>query len=388
MLGGRVGDIIGRKRGASGRIDRIRCRVCARRRGAHRPVALRRRALQGAFAALLAPAALSLISVAFTDPRERAKAFGVYGAIQGACGAVAVAVAAIPSVHDSLARGEWHYDIPGAVLVTSGVAGLVSACTKAAEPGSGWTSIPTVSFPGAAVVLLIAFVAVENRVAHPLLPLRIVRDRNSGGALITMVLIAGGMFGMLLIVTYYLQINLGYSPLSSGLAFLPFSIGIIVSAFLASTLMPRTCAETAHDRRHGDWHRRTAVVRHPRHVIHVQLDGHAIADPGQPRTRSGVRPAGQFRARRCRTLRCRGRQAILNATNQLGAAVVTALINTVYAAAVNSLHSAPITGSPLASMPSVYGYRPSLIVAGALLAAGAIVVSTVVRSTNKDAPPM
>ncbi len=221
------------------------------------------RALQGAFAALLAPAALSLISVTFTDSKERAKAFGVFGAISGggaAIGLVAggilteffswhwtllvnvpiaiIAIAlAIPFVHESRATGDTKYDIPGAIFATAGLVSLVYGITQANT--EGWNGTSTLTFMGLGLVLLAIFLFVESRTSHPLLPLRILLNRNRGGAYLAAFFVGVGLFAMFLFLTYFFQAVLGYTPLQSGLLFLPFSAGVIVSAGMASQLLPR-----------------------------------------------------------------------------------------------------------------------------------------------------
>ena len=221
------------------------------------------RALQGVFAALLAPAALSLISVTFTESKERARAFGVFGAISGggaAIGLVAggllteyaswhwtllvntpVAVIAvllaIPFVRESRATGNTSYDIPGAITATLGLVSVVYGITKAGAEGWGATS--TLSFLAIGVALLIVFIVIESKTSHPLLPLRILTNRNRGGAYLASFFIGVGLFAMFLFLTFFFQGVLGYSPLKSGLLFLPFSAGVVVSAGIASQLMPR-----------------------------------------------------------------------------------------------------------------------------------------------------
>jgi EmrB/QacA subfamily drug resistance transporter len=221
------------------------------------------RALQGVFAALLAPAALSLLSVTFTDSKERAKAFGVFGAISGggaAIGLVAggilteyfswhwtllvnvpiaiVAIAlAVPFVRESRATGDTKYDVPGAILATLGLVSLVYGITQAESVG--WNGTTTLSFIGIGLVLLAAFLIVETKTSHPLLPLRILANRNRGGAYLASFFVGIGLFAMFLFLTYFFQAVLGYTPLQSGLLFLPFSAGVIVSAGLASQLLPR-----------------------------------------------------------------------------------------------------------------------------------------------------
>jgi EmrB/QacA subfamily drug resistance transporter len=221
------------------------------------------RALQGVFAALLAPAALSLISVTFTDSKERAKAFGVFGAISGggaAIGLVAggilteffswhwtllvnvpiaiIAVAlAVPFVKESRATGDTKYDVPGAILATVGLVSLVYGITQAESVG--WNGTTTLSFMGLGLLLLAIFLIVESKTSHPLLPLRILANRNRGGAYLASFFVGIGLFAMFLFLTYFFQAVLGYTPLQSGLLFLPFSAGVIVSAGLASQLLPR-----------------------------------------------------------------------------------------------------------------------------------------------------
>jgi len=265
LLGGRIADYAGRKRvfvigllGFAG----------ASALGGFAPdqaLLFTARALQGAFGAILAPAALSLISVTFVDSKERAKAFGVYGALSGAGAAIGliagglltqyaswrwcffvnipmalIAVGlAIPNVRESRIHGTTRYDIPGAVLSTAGFISLVYGITEAATPGNGWTSPAALGFIAAGVVLLIAFVAFESRTTHPLLPLSILLDRIRGGSYLAQFLLASGLFGMFLFMTFYFQGVHGFSPVRAGLCFLPFSLGVITSAGVSSQLLPK-----------------------------------------------------------------------------------------------------------------------------------------------------
>ena len=221
------------------------------------------RALQGVFAALLAPAALSLISVTFTESKERARAFGVFGAISGGGAAIGLVAGgllteyanwhwtllvntpvaiiavllAIPFVRESRATGNTSYDIPGAITATLGLVSIVYGITKAGAEGWGATS--TLTFLAIGVALLIVFIVIESKTSHPLLPLRILTNRNRGGAYLASFFIGVGLFAMFLFLTFFFQGVLGYSPLKSGLLFLPFSAGVVVSAGIASQLMPR-----------------------------------------------------------------------------------------------------------------------------------------------------
>ena len=263
LLGGRIADFIGRKRAFV--IGLVGFGVASAVGGlAQNQLELfGARALQGAFAALMAPAALSLITVTFTEPKERAKAFGVYGGISGggaALGlilggvlteyaswrwtllvntpiAIATAVAAVVLVRESRAEGKAKYDIPGVVTSTLGLGALVYGFTLANE--NGWSSAGTISLLVAAVVLLTAFVLIERNTAEPLLPPRVFTERNRAGAFLVSLLLGLALFGMFLFLVYYMQGTLHYSAVKSGLAFLPFSVGVVAGAGLASTLLPR-----------------------------------------------------------------------------------------------------------------------------------------------------
>ena len=263
LLGGRMADFMGRKRafviglvgfGVASAIGGI-----AQNQGE----LFAARALQGSFAALMAPAALSLITITFTEPRERAKAFAVYGGISGggaALGlilggvlteyaswrwtllvntpiALATAAAAFVLVRESRAEGKPSYDIPGVVTSTLGLVALVYGFTKANE--SGWSATSTIVLLIAAVVLLASFVVIENRTAEPLLPTRVFTERNRAGAFLVALLIGLSLFGMFLFLVYYMQGTLHYSAVKSGLAFLPFSAGIVVAAGIASGQLPK-----------------------------------------------------------------------------------------------------------------------------------------------------
>jgi EmrB/QacA subfamily drug resistance transporter len=263
LLGGRIADYAGRKRMLLIGLAGFALASALGGVAQNGAMLFAARALQGVFGALLAPSALSLITVTFTEVKERAKAFGVFGAISGGGAAVglilgglltqyldwrwcllvnipvaAIAIfLAIPIVRESKAHGNTKYDIPGALLSTGGLVTLVYGFTKAAE--DGWSSAVTLSLFAVAAVLLIAFVVVEVYSSHPLLPMRVVLQRNRGGSYLTSVTLGAGMMGMFLFMTYYFQGTLQYSPLKSGIAYLPFSAGIILTAGLGSSILPK-----------------------------------------------------------------------------------------------------------------------------------------------------
>jgi len=265
LLGGRLSDLLGRKRTFI--IGLVGFALASALGGAAPSfeVLVGARALQGAFGALLAPTALAVLTTTFTIPKERARAFGVFGAIAGAGGAVglllggaltenldwrwnlyinvAIAVVAIigtvlfvPYLDRTGPRPK--LDIPGTVLVSGALFGIVYGFSNAET--DGWDSPLTWGVLAVAVGLLIAFVVWQTRAKHPLLPLTIVLDRNRGAAFSSVLVAGAGMFGVFLFVTYYMQISLGFSPWQTGLAFLPM-IGMLVLAAQLSTnlLLPR-----------------------------------------------------------------------------------------------------------------------------------------------------
>jgi EmrB/QacA subfamily drug resistance transporter len=264
LLGGRLSDLVGRRRMLI--IGLIGFAAASALGGAATSFAVLviGRGAQGAFGAMLAPAALSTLTVTFTDPAERGRAFGVYGAIAGGGGAVGLllggvlteylswrwclyvnvvlAVFAVAGAVRLLTAQPRNPDVridwPGTVLEVTGLVAIVYGLSEADT--KGWGAPVTLALLLAGVVLLAAFVLVERRVSHPLLPLRIILNRFRGGAYLAIGLSAIGVFGIFLFLTYYLQLTLAYSPVRSGLAFLPMIAAIIVSSTTSSgVLMPR-----------------------------------------------------------------------------------------------------------------------------------------------------
>ncbi|MEP6561791.1 MAG: MFS transporter, partial [Nakamurella sp.] len=222
LLGGRIADYVGRKRIL---IIALSGFALASAVGGFAQAGWElfiARAFQGAFAAMLAPAALSLVTVTFSAAKERAKAFAVFGAIAGGGAAVGLLLGgilteyaswrwclfvnipiaiiavllAVPVLRESKVHGSTHYDIPGAVLATAGLGSLVWACTQPAE--HGWGSPNTLVWLAVAVVLLVGFVLVELRSSAPLLPMRIVENRNRAGAYVVGLLVGAGLFAIFL----------------------------------------------------------------------------------------------------------------------------------------------------------------------------------------------
>ncbi len=264
LLGGRIADFAGRKRMFIVSLVAFAAASALGGLAANAGLLYAARGLQGVSAAVLAPAALALISVTFTDSKERAKAFAVYGALSGGGAAIGLVLGgaltefaswrwtlwinvpiallaialAIPFVRESRTEARTGYDVPGAVTATLGLLAVIFGITRAES--EGWTGTSTLVFLGVGLVLLAFFVVIESRSPHPLLPLRILANRNRGGAYLASFFIGVGLFAIFLFLSYFFQGVLGYSPLESGLLFLPLTAGIIVSAGITSRLLPIT----------------------------------------------------------------------------------------------------------------------------------------------------
>ena len=406
LIGGRIGDFMGRKKifliGLAGFAAVSALGGIA----ANQEQLFAARALQGVFAALLAPAALAIISVTFTVPAERAKAFGVIGAISGggaAIGlilggalteyfswrwtlgvnvpiAVAAGLLAIKYVKESKASGDHSYDIPGVITATTGLFALTYGFHEAAT--KGWSSSLTISFLVAALVLLVAFIFIESKVANPMMPLRVVTERNRGGSYLGSLIVGAGLFSMFLFLGLYLQIVLGYTPLKSGFAFLPFTAGIIVFAGVASQLLPKfgpkplmvpglifagigllMLTQITPD---------TSYVSHVLPSLLIMSSGMALVFI--PLTSTALHGVGN---------RDTGvASAMINTSQQVGGSLGTALLNTVAATAavahIKANKEVGITVPGLAEKLYPYGmthgYTVAFTVSAALLFAGAVVL--------------
>ena len=264
LLGGRAGDLLGRKRLFLVGLVIFTIASLLDGLASSEGMLVGSRALQGLGAALISPAALSIISTTFEEGAERAKALGVWAAIAigGSAiglvlggvitqyvswpwiffvnvpvGAVALVLSARLVPESTDVHAHRSYDVAGAVTVTGGLMALVYAIVDAQS--AGWGSTKTIGFFALALALLTAFVMIELRAAAPLVRLSIFRVRSLLTANIAMFLAMSGMFAMFFFNTLYIQRVLGYGPLKAGLALLPFSAGIMISAGIASQFAPR-----------------------------------------------------------------------------------------------------------------------------------------------------
>jgi EmrB/QacA subfamily drug resistance transporter len=261
LLGGRMSDIIGRKRALI--IGLIGFAVASAIGGSSIDFVMlvSARAIQGLFAALLAPAVLALLTTTFTDSSERGRAFAIYGAIAGAGGAVglilgglltsyaswrwtlfvnlvfaAIAVSgAVIWLKGDRAADHDPLDLPGLAAATVGLFAIVYGFSHAET--TSWTDGYTIGSLVLGLVLLTTFVKLQTRVQHPLLPLRVVLDRNRCGSLLAMFFSGIGLFALFLFLTYYLQDTLGFSPVLTGVAYLPMIGALIVVAQLSNRVL-------------------------------------------------------------------------------------------------------------------------------------------------------
>src|ERR1700731_505277 len=267
LLGGRAGDILGRRRVFVFGLLLFSAASLLGGFATSQWWLLTARAVQGVGGAVIAPTALALITTNFPEGGERNRAFGVYAAMAGAGSAVGLLLggilttyaswrwvlfvnvpigilvaAAAPRVLAESPRRPGRVDVAGAVTVTGGVALLVYGLSKAATGADGtshWGDAQVLASLAASVVLLVSFAAIEMRSPHPLLPLRVLADRNRSGSYLIMLCVSTGLFGLFFFLTLFIQDVLGYSAIRSGIAYLPFAVGVVTGSALASPLVAR-----------------------------------------------------------------------------------------------------------------------------------------------------
>lgn len=405
LLGGRIADAIGRKRSFLIGVAGFAVASAVGGSAGTFAVLLGARAAQGAFAALLAPSALSLLAVTFTEPRERAKAFAVYGAIAGSGAALGLllggvltqylnwrwclyvnipiailAAAGGARVLSSAPGSSRHrFDVPGVLLGSGGLVALVYTCTEAVS--EGWASSSVVVSFVISAMLLVGFIIREARASAPLLPLRIVLDRNRGGAYLAAAFAIAGMFGAFLFMTYYLQVVLRYSPVRAGFAFLPLTLASQAGSWgIASVLMPRVPARAI--MAPGAMVAAAGLLiltqiqvssGYLTHVLPAEiLLGIGIACVMAPAFNIG-------------TLGVDPRQAgiaaaTVNVATQVGASLGTALLNTIAASATAS-YLAGLRPTPIVvAQALVHGYSIATLWASAILALGAAAAAVLINA--------
>ena len=276
-------------------------------------------------------------------------------------------------VKESKAQGDNTYDIPGVITATAGLFSLTYGFNEAAL--KGWSDPLTITFLVAAVVLLLIFVLIEMRVKNPLMPLRVVTERNRGGSYLGSLVVGAGLFSMFLFLGLYLQVILGYSPLKSGFAFLPFTAGIIVFAGIASTLLPkvgpRPLMVTGLVSASIGMLFMTRITPETSYVTHV-LPSLLVMSSGMalvfiPLTSTSLHGVSNHDTGVA--------SAMVNTSQQIGGSLGTALLNTIAASATVSFAAANAQlGDKVMPFAMTHGFTVAFKFSAGLLFIGAIVL--------------
>ncbi|MED7954396.1 MFS transporter [Kitasatospora sp. NPDC058201] len=401
LLGGRLGDLFGRKRVFT--VGLLGFALASAIGGAATgpEMLFGARALQGAFGALLAPSALGLLSTTFTDPKERSTAFGIFGAIAGGGAAIGLLAGGLLTEYlnwrwclfvntpiavvtafaafsvlsrDHIGKGRRiKLDLPGAVLGCGGLLAIVFGTSEAVTRGWGdWLVLGSLIL---GVVLLVVFVLVEKRTEHALLPLHIVAERNRGGGALSIGLAMIGMFGLFLFLTYYLQVIKGFSPVMSGVSFLPMTAAIVISSTgFAARLMTRVpsrnligpglllaaagMAWLTQMKVDSPW----AGMVLPAELL-LGFGMGLVFMPSMSLATLGVAPSEAGAA-----------SATINSAQQVGGSFGTALLNTIAASATASYLATRISADPgVQAQGAVHGYVVATWVAMGILLVAALI---------------
>ncbi|GAB3684673.1 MFS transporter [Angustibacter aerolatus] len=409
LLGGRAGDLLGRRKVFMAGVGLFALASLAGGIAQTSGQMLAARIVQGVGAAIASPTALSLITTTFPAGRERNRAFGVYAAMSGAGAAIGLILGGVltevdwrltffinvpigalvlfmaPRFLGESDRETGSFDLPGAVTATGGLVALVYGLTHAASQkfagaDDAWTNAQTLGFIGAGVVLLVAFLVIESRSKHALMPFRILAHRTRGVSFFVMLLVGAAMFAMFYFLGLYIQQILGYSSLKAGFAFLPFSFGIVAAAQVAGALVarvdPRWISGT------GGVLAAIGMFGFSRLTVESSYAGHLLpfivvlsfglglvfvpmtltAVHGVAREDSGVG------------------SAVLNTVQQIGGTIGLATLSTVAVTAATSRATELATkgGAPskeqLAAMAQTYGYTRAFLVAAAMVLVGGLIV--------------
>jgi EmrB/QacA subfamily drug resistance transporter len=369
------------------------------------------RAVQGAFGAVLAPAALALMTTTFTEPRSRSRAFGVYAALAGGGAAVGLLLGGILVQYLS-----WRWcmyvnvgfafaallgaclflrpdtetsrptlDLPGIALVSTGLFGLVFGFSHAST--AGWGNATTIGSLAAGVVLLVAFIRRQTLAARPVLPLSVVLDRNRGAAYLAIFTLALGQFAMLLFTTYYLQRTLGLSAIRSGLAFLPW-----LAAFTtASQIGSRVIAKRVGPR----WTIGPSLVLMGIALLmlsRLDVSSGYVADVLPWLTvfgaGAGVTISCSVNAatRVVEPAHAGAASAMVNTSQMIGASVGTALLNSLAVSVAASYLAAHPSQAGVAEVAATRSYDDVFMMAGLLVLLGSLVVGAIAPGQRRDTP--
>jgi EmrB/QacA subfamily drug resistance transporter len=415
LLGGRIGDAIGRKRALI--IGLVGFAGASALGGASVsfPMLVIARSVQGAFGALLAPSVLALLTTTFTNPAERGKAFGIYGGIAGAGGALGLllggiltsyaswrwtlfvnlvfaaiaAAGALLWLKNDKASDRDPFDIRGLLLVTGGLFCLVYGFSHAET--TAWSNPYTIGFLVFGVVLLSVFAVVETRMPYPLLPPRVVRNRTRGGSMLAMLFASIGIFGVFLFLTYYMQGTLGFSPVKTGIAFLPMVAALATMAQISNRVLlpklgPRIIVPTGLLIGALAMYLLHLVGLHSSYATHVLpyiiLLGFGFGlslAPSFSTGTLGLRPhdAGVG-------------SAALNTSQQVGGSIGTALLNTLAAGAAAAYLVGRASSPANLKAAALHSYTTAFLWSALIFVAGAVVAAVVLEwgnlSTLANAP--
>jgi EmrB/QacA subfamily drug resistance transporter len=411
LIGGRLGDLFGRKWAFIGGL--IGFAVASAVGGAADSfgVLVAARAAQGVFGAVLAPSALGLLTTIFTDPAERGKAFGVFGAVAGGGAAVGLllggvlteflswrwclyvnllfalpaAVFAFRLLVNEAQQDRPRLDLLGTATASAGLFALVYGFSNSET--NSWGHPVTILMLAASVVLLTAFVVVERRVAHPLLPLRVITDRTRGGSYLAIGIAGIAMFAVFLFLTYYLQQTKGFSPIETGLAFLPMTAAIVATSTTVNIKLlvkvgPRPLMTLG------------MVLGALAMVWLAQLEpgssyaGHVLPSllvmgVGMGSIFAPAFSSATFGVDRRDTGVA---SAMVNTMQQIGGSIGTALLSSIFASAVTSYSGSHARTPQLMADAAVHGYTVAFWVAAGVFAFGAVVIATLMRSVKLGQP--
>lgn len=415
-LGGRVSDIWGRKRMFV--IGALGFAAASAVGGAAQSFTMLivARGVQGLFGAVVAPAAIATIAVTFTDPAERAKAFGVFGAISGSAGALGLLLGGVLTSYVSwrwcmfvnVAFGALalfgamtlmtnntnpdkpRLDLLGTALATTGLFGIVFGAAKAET--HGWGAAISLIALIAGAVLLLAFLTSQRRATYPLMPLHVVGDRNRGSGLLVLLLATAAIFSMFLLLTYYFQDVLHYSPVRTGIAFLPLPVAIVISASivqggLVSRLPSRAFIGFGLLLCTAGMFLLTRIGVHT-HYYAWTLGGLTLVGLGAgtatlmalDMSSIGVAPKDTGVA-----------GSLANVAQQIGPAIGIAGLSTVAATATTHYLTGHARMHHLAAYATVHGFTVAFWCGTAIFAAAAVICTTLVRSgtrTGASSDPM
>jgi EmrB/QacA subfamily drug resistance transporter len=408
LLGGRLGDMFSRKRVFITGLVGFALSSALGGAAVSFEMLVVARTLQGAFGAILAPAALGTLVSTFRDPRERGRAFGVFGSVAGGGGAVglilggiltqyvswrwtlyvnlffaAVAVAgALAYMRSNRPDSRPRMDWAGTVLASAGLFLIVFGFSHAEL--SGWTAALTIGSLVAGVVLLGVFVLAERRVTHPLLPLRVILDRARGGSYLSVGLTGIAVFGVFLFLTYYLQQVKGYSPVTSGLAFLPMIACILIASNTSSIVLlprvgPRTLIVTGMLLGTGAMSYLTQLTVTSGYALDIVpalvalgLGFGMILSPAINTATAGVSRQDSGVA-----------SALVNTMQQVGGSIGTAALSTVALTATAGYLAAHPAGQLAPATAAVHGYSVAFTVSAALFGLGALLAALLIPSRQR-----